>query len=84
MEGTDRQGHHCTALNIELVVNFSLIISAACFAEGVFRMAQLNFANWTSFESSYKKSSVDLIFSADVALLIILPNLLLRLFQCMF
>lgn len=37
-------------------------------------MAYLNLSNWTNFENSYEKSSVDLLFSAEVAFLIILSN----------
>lgn len=58
--------NHCTVLtmDIELAVIFSLVVHIVCFTEGIFWMAHLNLSNWTNFGKSYKKWSVDLLFSA--------------------
>lgn len=47
-------------------------------------MAHLKLVQFEKFEYSSKNSSVDFPFSAEVAFLIILSNLLLILFQCTF
>lgn len=70
-------------MDVELAVIVSLLLSITYFTDGIFWMAHLNLLDWIDFENNHKKSSVDLLFPAEVAFLIIFLNLCM-LFQCMF